>query len=87
MKLYTEEQLRNSMLSMKTYIFRYNESVIDSIIEKHIKALGVVELPSDEEIKKQNPFVWGSHVYGTRDLLIWEEGVIWLRDKIQGGNK
>ena len=50
MKLYTEEQLRNSMLSMKTYIKVYNESVIDSIIEKHIKALGEFELPSDEEI-------------------------------------
>lgn len=49
-KLYTEEQLRNSMFSMKTYIKVYNESVIDSIIEKHIKALGEFKLPSDEEI-------------------------------------
>lgn len=51
-KIYTEEKLRNSMLSMKTYIKVYDESVIDSIIEKHIKALGEFELPSDEEIKE-----------------------------------
>jgi hypothetical protein len=52
MKLYTEEQVLNSMLSMKTYIEKYDESVIDSIVEKHLKSLGGIELPSDEEIKK-----------------------------------
>ena len=46
-----------------------------------------IQLPSDEEIEKQNPFVWGSHIFGTRDLLIWEQGAKWMRDKIQGGNK
>lgn len=80
MKLYTEEQLRNSMLSMKTYIFRYNESVIDSIIEKHIKALGVVELPSDEEIQN-------GYEPKTMYDLGYLDGAKWLRDKIQGGNK
>jgi hypothetical protein len=52
MKLYTEKQVLNSMLSMKTYIEKYDESVIDSIVEKHLKSLGGIELPSDEEIKK-----------------------------------
>ena len=52
MKLYTEEQVLNSMLSMKTYIEKYDESVIDSIVEKHLKSLGGIELPSDEGIKK-----------------------------------
>ena len=40
MKLYTEEQVLNSMLSMKTYIEKYDESIIDSIVEKHLKSLG-----------------------------------------------
>ena len=45
-----------------------------------------IELPSDEEIEKSNPFVWGSHIFGTRDLLVWEQGAKWLKNKIQGGN-
>ena len=53
MKLYTEEQVLNSMLSMKTYIEKYDESVIDSIVEKHLKSLGGIELPSDEEIDEK----------------------------------
>jgi hypothetical protein len=40
MKLYTEEQVLNSMISMKTYIEKYDESVIDSIIKKHLQSLG-----------------------------------------------
>ena len=87
MKLYTEEQLRNSMLSMKTYIQKYHESVIDSIIEKHIKALGVVELPSDEEIiakSKQEP---DNSDIETAARIGYVAGAKWMRDKIQGGNK
>jgi hypothetical protein len=53
MKLYTEEVLRNSMNSVKYYMEHYDASVIDSIIDKHIKALGPIELPSDEEINNQ----------------------------------
>lgn len=54
MKLYTEEQLRNSMNSVRYYIENYNESVIDSMIEKHIKALGGIEFISDIEIEKHS---------------------------------
>jgi hypothetical protein len=84
MKLYTEEQLRNSMLSMKTYIHKYNESVIDSIIEKHIKALGEFELPSDEEIENMGKDVI---VYNDTKRGWFVEGLRFMRDKIQGGNK
>ena len=52
MKLYTEEVLRNSMNSVKYYMEHYNASVIDKIIENHIKALAPIELPSDEEIEE-----------------------------------
>lgn len=54
MKLYTEEVLRNSMNSVKYYMEHYDANVIDSIIEKHIKALGPIEPPSDEEIRIQS---------------------------------
>lgn len=86
-KLYTEEQLRNSMLSMKTYINMYDESVIDRIIENHIKALGVVELPSDEEIEE---YVKSTGYYGhcTQEYHEGiEEGAKYVINKIQGGNK
>lgn len=75
-KLYTEEQVR--MLDINC-----GNSTLDEVIG----CLTPIELPSNEEIEKQNPFVFGSHVFGTRDLLIWEQGAEWMRDKIQGGNK
>ena len=80
-KLYTEEQLRNSMLSMKTYINMYNESVIDKIIENHIKALGVVELPSDEEIETY----LNNHSYEFEHGF--KDAIEFMKNKIQGGNK
>jgi hypothetical protein len=86
-KIYTEEKLRNSMLSMKTYIKVYDESVIDSIIEKHIKALGEFELPSDEEIKE---YINSTPYYGhcTPEYCEGiEDGIKWILTKIQGGNK
>jgi hypothetical protein len=54
MKLYTEEQLLNSMNSVRYYINHYNENVIDKIIDNHIKALSAIELPSDDEINKES---------------------------------
>jgi hypothetical protein len=98
MKRYTEEQLRASMNSMKTYIKVYDESVIDKIVENHIKALGGVELPSDDEIEKE------ARLYcNIKESLVLDEEeryykdfqkydgfkacAKWMRDKIQGGNK
>ena len=54
MKLYTEEQVINSMKSVKYYIEHYDANVIDRIIDKHLKALQPIELPSDEEIEKES---------------------------------
>ena len=87
MKLYTEEKLRNSMLSMKTYINMYDESVIDRIIENHIKALGEFKLPSDEEIDE---YVKSTGYYGHCTHEYHEgiqEGAKYVINKIQGGNK
>ena len=88
-KLYTEEKLRNSMLSMKTYIKVYDESVIDSIIEKHIKALGEFELPSDEEIREERLLQFPDSEYANRanDRLAFYCGAKFVINKIQGGNK
>ena len=51
MKLYTEEQLRNSMNSVRYYIENYNENVINSMIEKHIKALVGIKFKDLEDLK------------------------------------
>jgi hypothetical protein len=82
MKVYNEEQLINSMLSMKTYIEKYDESVIDKIVENHIKALGGVELPSDEEVWDEGDKETTNHKH-----YAFARGAKWMRDKIQGGNK
>lgn len=55
-----------------------------SELEKQIP----IELPSDEEIKKLNPYSYGSHYAGGKDV-VWElaaEDVMrHIQSKIQGG--
>lgn len=77
MKLYTEEQ-------MKSF---YALGKIDGIIgikkdvNEEIKEYTPIELPSDEEIKKEMEFDWLDP-----DDVAYLGGAIWMRDKIQGGN-
>ena len=84
MKIYTEEKLRASMLSMITYIKMYDESVIDKIVESHIKALGGVKLPSDEEIEEMGKDVI---VYNDTKRGWFVEGLRFMRNKIGGNNE
>jgi hypothetical protein len=91
MTLYTEEQVLNSMLSMKTYIEKYDESVIDSIVEKHLKSLGGIELPSDEEIKKvliqYNDYLFTFIDKDEIGINVETEDVIKWYNETYGGNK
>jgi hypothetical protein len=82
MKLYTEQEVRDA-IDMAREGVRSKDGIIDTL--NFIKP--PIELPSDEEIEKANPFVFGSKHLGTRDMDIWELGAIWMRDKIKGGNK
>lgn len=72
MKIYTENQVRraiNLALDSPTHA----NLVIDHLTP--------IELPSDEEIKKETPFFyteWGDGFF---------EGATYVRDLIQGGNK
>jgi hypothetical protein len=50
MKLYTEEQLLNSMQSVRYYVNHYSENVVDKIIDNHVKELKPIEIPSDDDI-------------------------------------
>jgi Leu/Phe-tRNA-protein transferase len=87
MKLYTEEQVLNSMLSMKTYIEKYDESVIDTIVEKHLKSLGSIEIPSDEEIKKIMELDGMEFDEFDPYDVSYLGGACWMRNKIQGGEQ
>ena len=87
MKLYTEEQLVNTVEAISEYIKNYPEKFHESMIEKHLKNLAPIELPSDEGIKK---------IMELDDMEFDEfdpyhvshlDGAKWMRDKIQGGNK
>lgn len=96
MKLYTEEQVKNSMNSMKTYIEKYNENVIDKIIENHIRALGDIETKRTLIIynTKETTEEEARHlleILNCDDSTLWDNadhcGVQVLEVPIQGGNK
>jgi hypothetical protein len=82
MKLYTEEQLLNTADAIRDYLKNYPEKFHESMIEKHLKNLTHIELPSDEEIED------ASLEENNDDLSPAEEfqsGAKWMRNKIQGG--
>jgi hypothetical protein len=81
MKLYTEEQLVNTIEAIREYIKNYPEKFYESMIEKHLKNLTPIQLPSDEEIwDKADEELSGVRHYA------FMRGAKWMRDKIQGGN-
>ena len=76
MKLYTEEQMRDA-IEMARNGARSEDNIIGSL--NFIKPY--IELPSDEELKKQ----FDVDEFDPYDLAYWG-GAIWMRNKIQGGN-
>jgi hypothetical protein len=84
MKLYTEEQLLNTAKAFRDYLKNYPEKFHESMIEKHLKNLAPIELPTDEEIREViKPF---QNEMDDFDLG-FRNGVQWLREKIQGGEQ
>jgi succinylglutamate desuccinylase len=89
------EYYRRGILQLNVYIADHKidvsefESVEAELFEqaKQIdKEQNELELPTDEEIEKENPFAFGSKIFGTRDADAWEIGAKWMRDKIKGGD-
>jgi hypothetical protein len=89
MKLYTEEQVKKAIeIAQKCdhdcggVYFDYGTT--DGILQQ----LKPIELPSDEEIKelscKYTFDTFGEVDEYSRDAF--EDGIKWMRDKIQGGN-
>ena len=82
MKLYTEEQLLNTADAIRDYLKNYPEKFHESMIEKHLKNLTPIELPSDEEIwDKADEELSGVRHYA------FMRGAQWMRNKIQGNDK
>jgi hypothetical protein len=85
MKLYTEEQVREMLIEIL---------VLSSSVEDAMDSLTPIELPSDEEIEtiSKEKVNLLNDCFGQYDFTSGKqdgfcEGAIWLRDKIQGGNK
>ena len=72
MKIYTEEELTRYLL---------DEGIME-LSDLANNLIPHIELPSDEEIKKEMEFDWLDP-----DDVAYLGGAIWMRDKIQGGNK
>jgi hypothetical protein len=92
MKLYTESEVRKAIeLARDTHQEgrAYMErDEYDYSIDEVVRNLTPIELPNDEEIDEESPYVpndasidFWSHKEGFVD------GAKWMRDKIQGGNK
>ena len=78
MKLYTEEQVLNSLKLAHSHI-KPLQYVVDTLTP--------IELPSDEEIEEyvDSAGYWGGWSPQYFEGII--EGAKWMRDKIKGGNK
>lgn len=89
MKLYTEEQLHNTVIAVSNYLDDINLGRAQENIEKHLKALEPIELPSDEEINTESTKIM-EEWYGsgcTEEIDAHFRGAKWMRDKIGGKNE
>ena len=88
MKLYTENDLKKAIESARENSFGSDfQRWLTKSEESIMKELTPIELPSDEEIKKIMEFD-GMEIdeFDPYDLS-YLGGAIWMRNKIQGGNK
>ena len=79
MKLYTEEQLHNTVIAISNYLDDIDLLRAQDKIEKHLKALAPIELPSDEEIKEavENKFGLVDPILGKSNYRMgYESGLI-----------
>jgi hypothetical protein len=85
MKLYTDEQVKMLLEKMSLVTERKNLGVSANFrhrtieIDKLLKDISPIELPTDEEIDKNG---YHDEEYNQ----VWTDGAKWLRDKIGGNN-
>ena len=80
MKLYTEEQVKKAIAM--GYDWCHQKHIpSDDVIDTFIENLTSIELPSDEEIKKEMEY----DEFDPYDVAYFG-GLTYMRDLIQGGN-
>ena len=79
MKLYTEEQVRKAI---NDAYWCCSKLEVECVFDK----LTPIELPSDEEIKQQSDEFELNSKVSLGMHISFENGALWMRDKIQGGN-
>jgi len=79
MKLYTEEQVKQIQQAI---LCNHKDAIMDENYGLNITT--PIQLPTDEEIEREFTAILGGEEYKCYDMV---EGAIWMRDKIQGGNK
>ena len=77
-KIYTEEHLKIFYHLGKIDGFIGRQDDVDELIKNYPP----IDLPSDEDIKKESEWL-----DNPLEILNFQEGIKWMRDKIQGGNK
>ena len=77
MKLYTEEQIRQSLMKHQNAAMLLSIEQIDYLIEE----ITPIELPSDEEIERE---ARDENIYNN---LQFRKGAKMVINKIKGGNK
>jgi len=88
MKLYTEEQLLNTIKSIRDYNDWFSGEVANERIEKHLKALQPIVLPTDEEIDEyMKSFPYTKHLddgqYNDGVIVGAELAIEWMKNKIK----
>jgi hypothetical protein len=93
MKLYTEEQLHNTVIAVSNYLDDINLGMAQEKIEKHLKSLQPIELPSDDEIKSYSDRYSTMHEDVSDKLgkylvsAIHIDGANWMKEQIINQNK
>jgi hypothetical protein len=90
MKLYTEEQVINTVNAIQSYIEKFGIDGAKPTIKNHLKMLAPIELPTDEEIKSYSDRY--STIYeDVSDKLgkylvsaIHIDGAKWMKEQILG---
>ena len=77
MKLYTEEQLLNTVNAIQSYIEKFGKDGAQPTIKNHLKMLAPIELPSDEEIGKD--IGSGMHDFYKGGFI---EGAKWMKEQL-----
>jgi len=93
MKLYTEEQVLNTVNAIQSYIEKFGIDGAQPTIKNHLKMLAPIELPSDEDIKSYSDRYSTMHEDVSDKLgqylvsAIHIDGAKWIKEQIINQNK